>query len=547
MNSGVDGDVVAQLLVFAEQTSDFVGVSDPWGRILYLNPAAKKRLGVVDADGVTLADLFPMETFHFYYEVVRPQLLRTGAWSGEVLVNAAGGEPIPMYVSTTAKIGPGGETNGGVVYAHELSRRDPVGGVDERELDEVTRLPGASAFRDRVHFALASADRDGDGCALVLAEIVDMDEIVGTFGALAAASVMRAIAGRMTRLARTIDVVGRVGDRQLGLLLRGVRGRNEASRIARTVRETLADPPITTASGSIDVSIGCGFALGTAADDPVDLIRRASAAMTRGDPVRGAGAPRTVAERTERTESTVTLDEFRVAMSHGHVRPYAQVVVDPASGDRVGYEALARWNHRSAGTLDAAAFADVIAETSLANEVDLFIARETAAVLALTVGDAPLRLYTPVSPSLLADARTEQYLSEIVDAFGLSMAQLRLELARPVLERWTPALHDALQSVREAGVELVLTGVEHASDLHDLFEHGFREVHLSSLLVHRSTLDADTRRAVAEIARSAHDHGLEAGAAGIRDLREHEIVVEAGCDVATGDLYGRAQPVDTIE
>ena len=39
-DSGMDAEVLAQLLAFVEQTADFVGVSDPWGRIQYLNPAA---------------------------------------------------------------------------------------------------------------------------------------------------------------------------------------------------------------------------------------------------------------------------------------------------------------------------------------------------------------------------------------------------------------------------------------------------------------------------------------------------------------------------
>src|SRR6478736_904299 len=82
LNSRADAEVSAQLRLFAEQTTDFVGVADPWGRILYLNPAARKRLGVADANELTLADVFPAEAFTLYYEVARPQLLRTGAWSG---------------------------------------------------------------------------------------------------------------------------------------------------------------------------------------------------------------------------------------------------------------------------------------------------------------------------------------------------------------------------------------------------------------------------------------------------------------------------------
>ena len=71
MNSRADAEVSAQLRLFAEQTTDFVGVADPWGRILYLNPAARKRLGVADATELTLADVFPAEAFTLYYEVRR--------------------------------------------------------------------------------------------------------------------------------------------------------------------------------------------------------------------------------------------------------------------------------------------------------------------------------------------------------------------------------------------------------------------------------------------------------------------------------------------
>src|SRR5205814_1711440 len=181
-------------------------------------------LGVVaDAGDLTIADIFPVEMFGFYYDVVRPQLLRTGAWSGEVLVKAAGSGAFPMFVSTTAKLGPGGETNGGVVYAHELSRTDPGRVSDASEVDEATGLFGPSAFADHLRLALSTGDRGGDACALVLAEIVGAKDMIETVGVLTAATVMRALAGRLARVARTIDTVGRVDEHRFGLLLRGVR------------------------------------------------------------------------------------------------------------------------------------------------------------------------------------------------------------------------------------------------------------------------------------------------------------------------------------
>lgn len=534
MDAG-DAEISAQLLLFAEQTTDFVGIADPWGHLLYLNAAARKRLGIVNLADATLADIFPLDEFAFYYEVARPQLVRTGAWSGEVRVNVAGEGPVAMYVSTSAKIGPGGEVNELVVYAREVPRPAPagvsrVGGASE--VDEETGLLTGSAFADRVRRALANGPRDGDPCALVL---VDVD-----------GAVLRSLAGRLSRLARTNDIVGRVGEHRLGLLLGAVRSYGEALRVAQMTYESLIDPPVTTAGGEIAASVRCGAAVSTWSDVPTDLIERASAAMSNEPAVRDvdAGGPGTVSDPAEESAS---MAEFRVALSRGDVRPYAQPVVDLRSGRLVGYRGMARWHHRRLGALEASEFIGMIADTPLASQVDLNVARELAAVVTLAVGDAPLRLYTPVSRRLIADVRTEQFLSEIADAFFLSTSQLRLQVARPLLDRWAPALRDALETLRDAGVALVLTGVENGSDARALLEHPFDELHISPRLTTAAVTDADAARAVSVIVRLARENDVPVAAAGVDSEPQADLLIDAGCDFAFGDLYGRAEPADTID
>lgn len=534
LDSGADTEISAQLRLFAEQTTDFVGVADPWGRILYLNPAARKRLGIAQATELTLADVFPSEAFTLYYEVARPQLLRTGAWSGQILVNVAGEGAVPMYASTSATLGPGGEINGLVVYARELRRSDPAG------------LTDGSSFADRIRVALAAAHHDGEACALVLVNILSMNDTIETFGELAAASVMRSLVGRLTRLARTIDIVGQVGEHQLGLLLRGVRTHGEALRIAETVYGSLVDPPVTTAGGEVVASVACGVAFSKSSDDPVDLIERASAAMACEPGIRDVdvGAPVAV---TGTAEVSATMDEFRIGLSHGDVRPYAQPVVDLRSGLVVGYRGLARWQHRRLGMLEASAFIDMISDTPLASQVDLLVARETAAVITLLLRDTPLRLYTPVSKRFIADVRAEQYLSEIADAFFLSMNQICVQLARSLFDNWSPALQDALQSLSDAGIACAITGVEQASDTEVLAAHPFDELHISSRLSDAAATDPDAQRAVSEIVRLAHDRALLVAATGVNDQQHDDLLREAGCDLASGDRYGRPEPANSID
>ena len=546
MDSGLDPEVSAQLLRFVEQTTDFVGVSDPWGRVLYLNRAARKRLGVGGATDLTLADVFPPEAFTLYYDEVRPALVRSGAWSGEVPVNVADGTAVPMYVSASARVGPGGETNETVVWAHELRHLEPVAAVGESDVDRSTGVLSRSAFAADVRAALDAASRHGDTCALAIATVGSNGGGAESFEAVTAATVMRALAGRLTRLARSIDVVGHVGDHQLGLLLRGVRSQGEAVRIARAVHDALVDAPITTPGGEIAVVVGCGVALSKPGDDSIDLIERASATIWN------EGAPRdqtidAVIAVDVAPHASATMEEFRVGMSHGDVRAYAEPVVDLASDLVVGYRGLVRWHHRHLGALHASAFIDMIAETPLATQVDLYITRETAAVIAIASRDTSLHLYVPVSKRLVADVRTERYLSEIADAFSLGMHQIRLQLARPLLTNWSPALQHALDSLRETNIAFALTGVERVSDIQYLAERGFHELHLSRRLANAVATDANARHVVSEIVHHTHGMGGLVAATGVNRPEYRDALLETGCDLATGDLYGPPVPSSTIE
>ena len=115
-----DEDVTSQLLAFVEGTSDLVGVVDEQSRVVYLNRAARKRLGVGDPAGLTTADLFPPDVFSHYYDEVRPALLRFGTWHGELAVLTGSGEAVPMTMTVVARVGPGGEVSGLVTHGREV-------------------------------------------------------------------------------------------------------------------------------------------------------------------------------------------------------------------------------------------------------------------------------------------------------------------------------------------------------------------------------------------------------------------------------------------
>jgi EAL domain-containing protein (putative c-di-GMP-specific phosphodiesterase class I) len=156
-DGGPDAEVTDLLLAFVEGTSDLVGVVDEQSRVLYLNNAARKRLGVGDATGLTTADLFPPEVFARYYEEIRPTLLRAGAWHGELAVLTESGEALPMTMTIVASLGPGGEVNGLVTHGRVIEASPPDGTrISDRDRDaKVATDVSVTALADELAVAVS--------------------------------------------------------------------------------------------------------------------------------------------------------------------------------------------------------------------------------------------------------------------------------------------------------------------------------------------------------------------------------------------------------
>jgi len=82
-----------------EQTSDLVAISDPSGRIQYLNNAGRKLLGISpdkDVIGTEIADFHSPDIFDLIKREYIPVAVRDGVWSGENTFWSRDGRVIPV-------------------------------------------------------------------------------------------------------------------------------------------------------------------------------------------------------------------------------------------------------------------------------------------------------------------------------------------------------------------------------------------------------------------------------------------------------------------
>jgi EAL domain-containing protein (putative c-di-GMP-specific phosphodiesterase class I) len=305
------------------------------------------------------------------------------------------------------------------------------------------------------------------------------------------------------------------------------------------VLSDLRDPPVITAAGEVRARVAVGYAISEPGDDQHSLLERATSMMHE----RPSTPPK------ESVDATVPAlrHELPRAMSGGDIKPYVRPVVSLASGTLVGYRGSARWHHHELGLLEPKRFIDVVAESPLATVVDLFVARETAAVIALRTRGEPLHLYTPVSYRLIEDARSEEYLREIANAFFVQLDHVHTEVACPVLRNWGVAASHGLRFLRETGIVPALGDVDDAAALDLAIEHGMAEVRLSRTLTERAVGDVAAREACTALVARAHDEGIAVTASGVDTEQQCDVMHAVGCDTALGDALGGAQPAHSVD
>jgi diguanylate cyclase (GGDEF)-like protein len=540
-----DPDVTAQLLAFVEKTSDLVGVVDEQSRVLYLNEAARKRLGVGDTTDLTTVDMFPPHAFARYYDEIRPALLRSGTWHGELPVITGSGEAVPMAMTVVARVGPGGEVNGLVTCGREVEPPSTAVGLPTLAYDELTDLPGRTVLEDRISVALAHA-RDGRSMAVILADVDAMKDINDSFGHAVGDEVLRETARALSRCVRTGDTVARFGDDEFVVLVDGLDERDTASRFAERLRNSVCRVPVETDTGAVVVTASFGLAVGSPGDEPAELVRRADAAMYRA---KATGRGEVVAFETGTEVSITTVaDELAVAVSHGLVVPHVQPIVDLHRGVLVGYQGLARWQHPLRGLLDASQFVDLVANTPILPVVDLAVLRRTAAAAARTARNgAHVHAYGHLSRRLLGDLNLTRYLTEIIDDLRIAPSDLCVEIAHELVARTSRTVESALRDLREAGVRTVLSAVDGECDPNEIVEYGFDEIRLARRLVRDAGLDRARRRVAHGTIALARALGLTVIAVGIETDAERVDMREAGCDYGQGSLFGSAQPAGSID
>jgi diguanylate cyclase (GGDEF)-like protein/PAS domain S-box-containing protein len=216
--------------------------------------------------------------------------------------------------------------------------------------DSLTSLANRALFKDRVDHALQRTKRQTPSVAVLFVDLDGFKEVNDSLGHAAGDRLLIQVAERLRSCVRPSDTVARFGGDEFAVLIEDASDDVDVTQVAERVLEGLARPFVVN-DRELHVRGSMGIARMESDVDGADhLLRNADLAMYRAKAAGQGGYERYDPQMHTELVQRVQLEaDLRRTLDTGELFLHFQPTIDLASGQVVGAEALARWQHPTRG------------------------------------------------------------------------------------------------------------------------------------------------------------------------------------------------------
>jgi diguanylate cyclase (GGDEF)-like protein len=431
----------------------------------------------------------------------------------------------------------------GELLARAMSRREAM----ERELrhaashDALTGLTNRAYFQRELESHVENGAANGSPLCLLLIDLDEFKNINDTLGHGAGDALLCEIGRRLRRMPGP-GTIARFGGDEFAIAVPGPLsvGISVAQYILGEMR-----PPFAYDGKTVQTAASIGI---TAFPDheqtAAGLTKNADIALYAAkNQGRNGFAVFEDTMRDEVVELMALHEDVRAAIEHDRFVPYYQPQLSTETGEILGFEALARWQHPTRGLLTPAVFGSVFDNHELATGVGRRMLRRILADMAFWK-EQGLNFGRIAFNASAAELNQPDFAAEILATlhmYSIAPAMMEIEVTEGVLfGKTVDRVQANLRHLNQAGMRIALDdfGTGYASLTH-LKQFPIRVLKIDRSFTHNvesSVADASIVTAVIDMARGLN---MEVVAEGVERPYQLDFLRRAGCSSVQGFLFAK--------
>jgi diguanylate cyclase (GGDEF)-like protein/PAS domain S-box-containing protein len=535
-----------------ENSIDAILLTRPGGAILAANDAACRLL---DYDEKELRALGPddiVDRTDPRAQALLNQGERGGAAHGELRLRRKDGSLVSVEFACATVRDRTGEACASLILRDITERTRAEEHIEFLAYhDELTGIPNRAHFHRAFEHALATTQRYGLRCALMLVDLDRFKNINDTLGHEAGDQLLKQVAAGLRACLRDSDIVARLGGDEFVILMQDAASVEAVNAVALKILEAASRPLlIDDQEFLITASIG----ISTYPHDGGDmhtLLKNSDVAMYRAKESGKNGFQYFSPEMNVHTRERLSIESaLRRGLERGEFTVHFQPKVRVSSRTVAGMEALVRWRNPEKGLMQPGEFIAIAEETGIVVQIGDWVLEEACrqGQLLREAGHVGLRVSVNLSVRQLFDEGFAQRVADVLERTGFPAQSLELEITESMVMRDAERAVKLLQALRDTGVRLAIddfgTGY---SSLAYLKRFPIDCVKIDRSFIRDLPDDRDDASITRSIIAMAHNMKLDVVAEGVETPEQLDFLHAYGCDEIQGFLFSAPLAADAFE
>lgn len=416
--------------------------------------------------------------------------------------------------------------------------------------DMLTGLPNRTLLAQKMRTAIDESNASGKAAALLLLDLDRFKVINDTRGHQTGDVLLRQVAERLISALDSNGFAARIGGDEFAIVLQNLDDNSSAADICTKLLAKIGEPYTI---GGVEQTIGASIGVARIPEDgtsPDELLRLADLAMYEA---KASGRncfcffSRQMNHIAQMNAGIET--DLRDALNSDQLFLEYQPIVDTASGNYAGLEALVRWNHPVRGRLSPADFIKVANDSGLIGRIGTWVVEAVCKQIAL-FADEGIELphvAVNVSPKQFQYSAMCSEMLDLVAKYAIPRGKLAIEITEELLIDNSQKVHEQLAMLRAGGIQISIddfgTGYSSLQYLRDL---PATRLKIDQTFISRIETSATDRAIISTIAHLAHALNMRVVAEGVETEAQFTLLRASGCDEVQGYLMGRPLSVHDL-